>query len=147
MTYPAVAAPEAAASRGGLGSETASSLLATSRELSAATQLRASQSKREENQPQPSASAVAETSDRSAKEARTSTGSMKAGPKKSKRRVRRFSTARKAGRRKTKLYLVRRILDERVEQGKLQYYIAWADDQETGEKFPPNWVGRLKRPA
>lgn len=37
-------------------------------------------------------------------------------------------------------YTVRRIVDEKIENGRLFYYIDWANDPNTGESFDPTWV-------
>jgi hypothetical protein len=37
-------------------------------------------------------------------------------------------------------YLVKQILDQKIEEGVIQYQIDWEDNPETGETYPPSWV-------
>ena len=37
-------------------------------------------------------------------------------------------------------YQIRRIAGEKTENGRLFYYIDWANDPNTGESFEPTWV-------
>jgi hypothetical protein len=39
-----------------------------------------------------------------------------------------------------KLWLIKDIIDEKVERGRLWYKVDWEDDIQTGESFAPTWV-------
>jgi hypothetical protein len=54
-------------------------------------------------------------------------------------------STRKKGKRKknstsAEYFSVKEILDEREEQGRIEFLIDWEDDAESGESYTPTWV-------
>lgn len=44
-------------------------------------------------------------------------------------------------------YTIRRVLQERLRNGRIEYLVDWDDNTETGEAYPPSWVGPYRSPV
>lgn len=41
-------------------------------------------------------------------------------------------------------YAIKRILDQKLVNGRLTYLVDWEDNHNTGEAYPPSWVSRYR---